>query len=176
MLVMAKNRPGYWFACQRCGDTAGYHFDMPFCAIVGDSLVYLAQCQRCGQSEYRTDFHRPNLCCPACVGELAFASELSTAEDAEQWPLFCPYCSEIFQGGIRPTGKRGKKAVAKLWKVDRRLFDLRLALGRFGENPRYFDANYEQMLRHENRRRAHSRRAMEAIGDDYDAVRLAGSD
>jgi ribosomal protein L37E len=167
---VSEDRPGNRFRCPRCGGEASYHFDTPFCAIDGESLVYLADCQRCGLVKYRSPLLRADLACPTCLGQLVRTTTWDTPHRADQRQYFCPYCLGLAKSGLRPANRRAERAVRKVWRSDRRLFELRIHLRRFAGHPRHQEANQRQaeLLQGQRRRRVSS--AFEAIGDDCDVV------
>jgi len=173
---VTADRAGNHFQCPRCSGDAGYHFDAPFCAIDGDWLVYLGHCPRCGLVKYRSPLLRAGLACPTCLGELVLTTTWDTPHRTAPAPYFCPRCLELAEAGLRPTSRRARNAVAKMWRGDRRLYELRIHLGRFGEDPRFAQANLHRAERQHRRRRKRVASAFKAIGDDNDVVRGVGSD
>ena len=144
MVEVSAARPGNCFQCPRCGSEATYYFDSPFCAITGDSLAYLAYCPRCGQVKYSSPLLSVDLGCPTCLGELVLTTIWDTPQRTDPGRYSCPQRLELAESGLRPTNRRGRNAASKVWRADRRLFELRIHLGRFGQDPRHAQANRRQ--------------------------------
>jgi len=57
-----------------------------------------------------------------------------------------------------------------VWRGDRRVFELRIHLGRFGEDPRHASANRRQAELQQRRRGRRVVSAFKALGDECDVV------